>query len=667
MGSDGVMRRRPSGFQAWITTDIRPNLPLPNLGEGTDLEWLIRFFGTHALNDNRDTLPGWKLPEIGHTLTRAFLQGEALPPGGGWIRLVPERGRRHFSDDPNLDGFVRTLPWPLLAEDLGGGRYEFLSRVRPDLRWIVTPAAADQRAAEIRFPGAPRVLLAMPNPETIVPPGKTARDRESLVDTGARDHFDELETKLLAGLTSESKRMKCQVRRVFTWTEFRDALRKEPYPEVVYFYGHGKAFDDDTYLAFLLEESVVDGIEGGPRGWGRYIPLTSIAGQLRELVDRGQRPLLFYANCCQGDTDRRHGIGAMLAGMTAATIANRGFIPPDDARVIGRGLLTRVLSEGLSPHLALLDLYERDITALGDYEDGARWAVPVLYANYVGWVPQALANRANTYQESLRRAYYSVSIPEQVGRDEALREAGAAVSALLASNEPGLQVLFWRAPPRQGLLPFSNRLHDELRESFPDNGFSQVLVELQRPEQPASTKVLASSFRRAITEALDRDIDPGAPDPNATDLLQRRLPATEKQRDLLLVSHRGVSTNDVDFIRKYLLFWQDLFDNATRGRKGRVVLAIPVSCATPTDSWASPVPVPTTTAASRMVTIDLTPAFGSLSLAEIITHMDRFSGPYGITQLEPADEPAADILSGSQGGAFDDVVARLRLALAIQP
>jgi hypothetical protein len=623
---------------------------------------------------NRDELPAWKLLRIGHLLAQEFFLDEALPVDGGWIRLVPEWARRHFADNPYLDGFARTVPWLLLARQIGNEKFEFLARAKRHLRWIVTPASAGQRPVQIRFPGAPRLLLAMPNPELIVPPGAGGRKHEQLPDTGARDHVDELEQELLQGLYPAPCEEECSngkhsgIRKAFTWREFRDALNRPPYPEAIYFFGHGKYYPrQGTHLAFAREASPAADTNGGARGWGTYVSLTAIAGQLAALVERGHRPFLFFVNCCQGDAGQQEGVGAVLANMSAATISNRSFIPPDDARVIGRGILLRVVNEGLPPHLALLDLYERDITALGDLEDGARWAVPTLYANYESWVPQSLSERASTYRDAVRSVYYSRSIPERVGRDLALREAREAVRALLATDNPGLRVLFWRAPPRQGLMPFSDRLHDEFREVFPDDDFSHILVELQAAEQPAHNEVLQVSFEKAIGRALDQDMQPDnetfVPDP--TELLQKRLPSAPKQKDLLLVTHRAIDTNDVGFLHKYLLFWQSLFDNASHGRRGRVVLAIPVLCTTLNDPWNPPVPNSTTDVRWPMVPVDITPAFGPLNLEEIVTHA-------ALSRTVPHHAAEPGRITGSRdsetisGGAFDDVVVRLRIALGIQ-
>jgi hypothetical protein len=650
-GPQGEMQRRAAGTNSWVATKVSPSLAVPvNLTRPT-LETLIRFFADNRFEQHRQSLSPKVQLEVGFVIANALLAGERLPRGGGWIRLVPPEGADRFGR-PDFDDFVRGIPWPLLADKSASGRSEFLARRTVGEQWIAT-LSMGRMTRTVPFPWCPRILAAIPEPAT----GGDKTDGER--------HWQKIESDMLTGAyPKQPGGLLDLVKTAKTWQAFHSALTKDEPPDVVYFYGHARRRGKETQLAFERQDNP---------NIAEWIATTTLGEACKLAAEQGRRPAVFFANCCQGDSEIASGIGTQVGPYANSVITSRTFSIVTDAQIIGQALLWRIVLEGMPPHLALLDFYGKDLSALGTGDQGGRWAVPVVYTNYSTWT--ALEPKRRLGVNAARIELFGPSIPLRVGRANAIRTVESGVKHLLETNRSALAAVFWRASPRQGLMHFANRIRDHLREKFPIDVFSNVAVELQANPRPAEATELQKALVTAIHLGLTEDQRSHANGPGLSFLpyrplecisaLQRRFPLVPSFRSVLLVTHNEVEMAENGFLADYLRIWCALFKAAYPNRLARVVLNFPVNPRSNT-IWTFPSPQEIAADSEPPPTfIDLTPEFHSLVRSEIAEHIREFNGVYGSFLPTAAQEIPDSVLEGSNGGVFLDVVDQLKARIAL--
>lgn len=633
--ADGRLHRRADPDKEWISTELSPALKIEVHRKTLPLAEFIEKLGRNEVDGNAALLPGDALLRIGDALATALLGAEPLPPGNGWIRLVPEAGRSRFSDDPAHDALIRGIPWPILARRRDDGSLAFLAREQPGRRWIVTLAHGRQ-TAQVRFPSRPRILIAAP----IVIGEK---------DTEQRSHLEELFESLPAAYQEGDEPNTDLARVVRKWEQFHRALTKDGFwPEVVYFYGHGENRNGNTVLLFERAED-----EHAER-----VPVARLRDALRAVPDR--RPTLFFANCCQGEADATAGLGVAIGDRVEALLTNRGRIIVEDARRIGTSLMQRIVSEKLPPHLALTEFYDRDLSSIGTADEGGRWAVPVLYANYRSWVPRSLERLARENAENL--PFYQSLVPERVGRSTMSETVRTGAEALLRAETAALAAVFWRSAADQGLEEFATRLQDDLREAFPATMFSHVTVEMQSEAMPSpdDPRQRGAFILKGMTQALN-DVALGEAgrislvSPEAA--LKRRIPGRNPASSIVFVTYRSLGAQHAWLLRDLLEIWRSVLRNIGGETRARLLLAFPLQAA-PHPPWTPLTPPQDGTPSVHL--IDLTPEFGAVEEHEVVAHLNTFSAMYKFHMSEEQQLVAGDVMRESNGAAYAAVVRALR-------
>lgn len=628
--ADGRLHRRSPGNR-WTPTALTPHFKVALNPRAIQLAAFIALLSSNKVDQNEILLPSATLLRIGEALATALLGSERLPDGGGWIKLMPEAGCDRFSNNPEHDALIRGIPWPILACSRGDGTLAFLAREAPGRRWIVT--LAHGTATQVRFPSTPRILIAAPRVER-------------MGETEASSHLEDLFRDLPSAYLNGQDRNCALIRVVRKWGAFHDLLTTGEFsPHVIYFYGHGRSGSGRTELMF----------ERSGDEWGEPVSVGTLRRTLEMAV--GSRPHLLFANCCDGEADAANGLGVAVADLVDVLLTHRGKAVVEDARRMGTSLMRRIVLEQIPPHQAMLDFYDRDLSAIATADEGGRWAVPVLYSNYSTWAPQSLAATCRTIDSLV---FYKWLVPERVGRDKLSETVQDAVGALQQAEGRGVAAVFWRSTADQGLEEFVTRLHDDLRERFPAMSFNHVTVEMQAdamPGQAAGPLEREQFIYQGIIQALENAHQLLSSDQGIiATALGRRIPLRAAANSIIVVTYRSLDVRAAWILRELLQVWTAVFEDAAGGRPGRLLLAFPLKAAAD-QQWQLP---DWDMADQPMRLLDLTPEFGPLMHAEVVGHLKTFRSLYRRATPGSQDQEARAILGQPGGSSYSAVVLALR-------
>ncbi|WP_426232353.1 hypothetical protein [Pararhizobium sp. DWP3-4] len=552
--------------------------------------------------------------KIGKAL-RHSLFGDARVPIESHLHIVPVLHPNDPSGNEDLLDITCRVPWSMLT---GRNDANFLAlnfAMPVAITFDAAPVlGARPESYDIRQPAAPRLLLVMPE---VIQAGAAQ-------DTGAKAHKEALLNLLLPyyeGLNAkhniECVRTVEEYQNVFTRTLF--------YPEIIYFYGHGRSLGRGAIFEFE---------KAGRQGVSEWIQVDQIHNEIKK-VEFAHRPPLVFFNACQGAAASQESALRTFAKSSSCVIAMRTVVRMDASRTLAENVLKSVIIDGFSPPIAVREvLRNMPSTWMGS----GHWASIAVAAQFTNWTSLGTVRPVAEANDAVG------DFPSRVDRSEPL----AKIETILQENlnrepaEKDPSVFLWSGAPDEMPVQFGQRTRDVIVERFPSHRPLFFDVTLQQNASPANERDLRNQFCVAIVKALANDLDIDMANPGTVQSVIMNI--SPGRKGILALSHGPLSAAHAGLVEAYVRLWRDICGGlATKEAGPRIALAFGFE-ADATEPLAL---------SNGNDTIRL----GSVSPAEIKTHLSRYRSYYYLSESDL--DAKTEHLSNKTSGVFLKLVGEL--------
>lgn len=353
------------------------------------------------------------------------------------------------------DEHTGLLPWILMAGETG----MFLT-----IAGCAISLAVHEKWSSEKMPAHPKILVAAPKPA-------------GWPDTGADRHVADKLMGMLTGAAGHRYYLGNLLRTAETWDEFQN-MTENFRPDAIYFYGHGKHVDGQTFLIFT---------QGRPQR-AHPVSASDFAGFFRRLPEK--MPPVVYINCLEGDTGGMFGLARQLAvtGVPAA-LANRDPLKPETAREMGLAFWRRILLDGQVPDEAAQNMRD-DMGSIG-LAGETRWSVPVPYCQYGEW---------ESHPPQRFTVIHDRDWSLKLDRVNQISKVSYLTRLMLKERTPKIIVYLWCGEEGQGVDLFHERLKVELRDELERACFMEI-----QPEWPVQMIDPNKSYEEMMLEAFEVD------------------------------------------------------------------------------------------------------------------------------------------------------------------
>ncbi|MDW9593534.1 hypothetical protein GOA63_15100 [Sinorhizobium meliloti] len=429
-----------------------------------------------------------------------------------WLHLVPVA-----STDENVE-----------AERERGGLLDFLLRI--PWNYLTGPAVRDEPAllrggAIVTLDANPKGMTDVERPTVYWPewPKILLICTEADPEISGKAHRDELKSALTNG---EEKLPEEYVKSINTFEEFTNDV-KSWCPDLIYFYGHGRADDRDTRLGFDKK---------GPNG--KFVPDDVGIEELRSALNRGGTVPLVWINACQGAAIQRNTVLTRLAPKASVVITSLAEVRADVARAIAMCALPKIVFDTAPPTVF------REV--IGDLDarlrSAGRWGRYVIGAQYGVW-SNARRSKAEKIDPN-----WGGDLPNRLDRERVL----AGIRENIEKSADARQSIVWYGDAEQAPKKFQDRLGDWLHEQMGVSRPEIIVVDLYPDSPPPPSNIHRFSY--LLTQALSKA---GVWSPAGTDIKYFETLA-ENHCSLVALMHGPFSGHHVEYLLEYMLYLSDL-------------------------------------------------------------------------------------------------------------